>query len=70
MFVIVFNSVQTQHNGASGAARPGSREPSRLRLGHAASIPRAKELAPLAGHSRSRVPPRGGAMLTLLRLRY
>ena len=34
------------------------------------TIPRARADAPLAGGSRSRVPPDGGAMLTLLRLPF
>ena len=34
------------------------------------TIPRARADEHLAGGSRSRVPPRGGAMLTLLRLPF
>jgi hypothetical protein len=64
-------SDDTVSQGACGCAATGSREPRRC-----ASRPSGFEsLAqgshePLAGGSRSRVPPIGGAMLTLLRLPF
>jgi hypothetical protein len=39
-------------------------------LGPSVTIPRARDTERLAGGSRSRVPPDGGAMLTLLRLPF
>lgn len=36
--------------------------------GRSVTISRARNIGPLAGGTRSRVPPSGGAMLTLLRV--
>src|SRR5258708_2417186 len=51
-------------------ALAGCRERSRRRLRPRASIPDASHIVLLAGSIRSRVPPGGGAMLTLLRVPF